>query len=203
MPRPMLVVRPASPAKAPVSPDSPFSSVMVMPASSLIRKNLKRSRKLPWLDRLFEGMSPSSSILLSVSSGLLPSVFIEAFVFRRSVVVAGCASAFLLEEFRDNHENGLVSFRETGGGGAAFSCAGGGGGGGNLTGDILPERPCNAVVESRESLGGSLGTTPAAFAPSVQSQTVPHLRACTKRVATYHRLATRRPCLKPPRFCVL
>jgi len=66
-------------------------------------------------------MSPSSSILLSVSSGLLPSVFIEAFVFRRSDVGRGGDSAFLFEVLRDNQENGLVSFLETEGGGADFS----------------------------------------------------------------------------------
>jgi hypothetical protein len=115
-------------------------------------------------------MSPSSSILLRLSSGLLPSVLIEAFVFRRSVVDGMADSVFLLDVFRDNHEKGLVSLRETAGGGADFSWAGGGGGGGNLTGDILPDKPCIALVESRESLGGSLGSRPEAFAPSVQCQ---------------------------------
>jgi hypothetical protein len=125
-------------------------------------------------------MSPSSSILLNVSSGLLPRVFIEALVFRRSVVVVGWASAFLLDEFRDNHEKGLVSFRPTGGGGTDFSGTGGaGGGGGNLTGDILPDSPCIALVESRESLGGSLGATLAVFAPSVQRQL--QVDMCTER----------------------
>jgi hypothetical protein len=114
-------------------------------------------------------MSPSSSILLSVSSGLLPSVLTEAFVFRRSLTGAGGDSAFLFEVFLDSHEKGLVSFRPTGGGGAGFSCAGGGGGGGNFTGDILPDKPC-IVAESRESLGGSFGS---AFAPSIQCQRGP------------------------------
>jgi hypothetical protein len=114
-------------------------------------------------------MSPSSSILLSVSSGLLPSVFTEALVFLRSDTGADVASAFLLDEFRDSHENGLVNLRAAAGGGAAFSSFGGGGGGGNLTGDILPDRPCVALfVESRESLGGSFGSGPEAFAASIQ-----------------------------------
>lgn len=96
-------------------------------------------------------------------------MFIEAFVLRRSVVVAG-VSAFCFEEFRDSHENGLVSFRD-GGGGAGFSLAGGGGGGGNFTGDILPDRPCIADVESRESRGGSLGSGLLFFAPSPSNDT--------------------------------
>jgi hypothetical protein len=116
------------------------------------------------------GISPSSSILLRVSSGLLLIVFIEEFVFRRSDVVVGSVSTFLLVLFRDSHENGLVSLRATGGAGRDFSwTAGGGGGGGNLTGDIFPDKPCiEAVeaVESRESLGGSFGSVLEAFAPS-------------------------------------
>jgi hypothetical protein len=113
-------------------------------------------------------MSPSSSILLSVSSGLLPSVFTDAFVFLRSDTGTVADSAFLFELFRDSHENGLVNLRATAGGGAAFSSFGGGGGGGNLTGDILPDRPCVALfVESRESLGGSFGSRPEVFAPSL------------------------------------
>jgi hypothetical protein len=70
---------------------------------------------------LFDCMSPSSSILLSVSSALLPRVFIEEFVFRRSVVDVGCDSTFLLELFRDSHEKGLVNLRDTGGAGRDFS----------------------------------------------------------------------------------
>lgn len=103
-----------------------------------------------------------------MSSGLLPSVFIDAFVFRRSATGAGGDSAFLFDEFRDSHENGLVNLRATAGGGADFSSLGGGGGGGNLTGDILPDKPCTALVESRESLGGNFGNSPGVFAASVQ-----------------------------------
>lgn len=140
-----------------------------MPASSLILKNLNRSRRLPWLERLFDPRSPSSSILPSPKSGLLPSVVTDAFVFRLSAVGGGEDSGFLLELFRDSHEKGLVSFLDVGGG-AGFSCAGGaGGGGGNLTGDILPERPCMADVESRESRGGNLGSGPDDFVPSATS----------------------------------
>lgn len=95
----------------------------------------------------------------------------DAFVFRLSVVGGGEDSGFLLELLRDNHEKGLVSFRAGAGAGVGFSCAGGGGGGGgNLTGDILPERPCKADVESRESRGGSLGSGPVDFALSVVYQ---------------------------------
>lgn len=106
-----------------------------------------------------------------MSSGLLPSVAIDAFVFLRSPDGGGEGSAFLLELLRDSHENGLVNLRVTGGAGADFSCAaGGGGGGGNLTGDILPDRPCIALVESRDSLGGSFGAD-VDFPPSSSSET--------------------------------
>jgi hypothetical protein len=102
-----------------------------------------------------------------VSSGLLLIVFIEEFVFRRSDVVVGSVSTFLLVLFRESHENGLVSLRATGGAGRDFSwIAGGGGGGRNLTGDIFPDKPCMEAVESRESLGGSFGSMLEAFAPS-------------------------------------
>lgn len=102
-----------------------------------------------------------------MNSGLLPRVLIDEFVFRRSEVCTGGVSGFLLELFRDSHANGLVSFLEGAGAGAAFSwAAGGGGGGGNLTGDILPERPCRPFVESRDSRGGSFGCPLGFFAPS-------------------------------------
>lgn len=95
----------------------------------------------------------------------------EALVLRRSDKDVGGDSGFLLELLRDNQVNGLVSFRDTGGGGFSFSgTCGGGGGGGNLTGDIMPERPCRAeaeLVESRESRGGRAGSKPGVFAPSV------------------------------------
>ena len=135
-----------------------------------MRKNLKRSRRLPWLDRLFVRISPSSSILLKVSSGLLPIVAIEAPVCRFSAVeVGGADSGFLLELFLDSHANGPVSFLV--GAGAGFSSvAGGAGGGGNLTGDIRPERPCSEPVESWEARGGSFGTEPGVFVPSTSCQ---------------------------------
>lgn len=103
---------------------------------------------------------------------MLPSVVIDALVLRRSVTGGGEDSGFLLELFRDNQAKGLVSFLAGAGAGAGFSCtAGGGGGGGNLTGDILPDRPCKALVESRESRGGSLGRRVGAFAaPPAQRQ---------------------------------
>lgn len=101
-------------------------------------------------------------------------VAIEAPVFRRESVVvdAGGDSGFLLELFRDSQAKGPVSFLDAGAGaGAGFSCAAGGaGGGGNLTGDILPERPCSAVVESWESRGGTFGREAGAFAPSAVGQ---------------------------------
>jgi hypothetical protein len=104
-----------------------------------------------------------------VSSGLLFIVAIEAPVFRRSAVdvAAGVDSGFLLELFRESHANGPVSFLDVEGAGAGFSCtAGGAGGGGKLTGDILPERPCSPVVESRESRGGSFDSMLGTLAPS-------------------------------------
>jgi hypothetical protein len=124
-----------------------------------------------------------------VSSGLLPIVAIDAPVFRRSAVVvaAGGDSGFLLELFLDSQAKGPVSFLVVvgAGAGAGFSCtAGGAGGGGNLTGDILPERPCSPLaefVESRESRGGSLGSMPAAFEPSVKRQ----LQFCDQHAFTH------------------
>lgn len=98
----------------------------------------------------------------------------EALVFRRSERGGEAASGFLLELFRDNHENGPVSFLVGAGEGSGFSGAGGvGGGGANLTGDIRPERPCG--VESRLSRGGNLGSRLGAFAPSATSQLSDHL----------------------------
>lgn len=84
----------------------------------------------------------------------------EALVFLLSAVDSGGDSGcFLLELFRDSQEKGLVSFRvgAAGGGGneVCFSEAGGGGGGGNLTGDMLPDRPCNPPAAA--SRGGSFG----------------------------------------------
>lgn len=103
-----------------------------------------------------------------MTSGLLPNVAIDAFVFRRSPDGGGEGSVFLLELLRESHEKGLVSFLDTGGADIVFSwIAGGGGGGGNLTGDIRPDRPCVALaVESRESRGGNLGADPVVFALS-------------------------------------
>lgn len=86
----------------------------------------------------------------------------EAFVWRRSVVGGDAGSGFLLELFRESHAKGPVSFLDGVGVGAgvAFSCAGGGGGGGgNATGAILPERPCRAPADSRDSRGGNFGRT--------------------------------------------
>lgn len=104
-------------------------------------------------------------------------MLIEAFVFRRSDVGGDDGSGFLLELFRESHAKGPVSFREGAGVGGAFSCAGGGGGGGNATGVILPERPCSALVESRDSRGGSLGRTIGAFPASRACQSGIH--CCT------------------------
>lgn len=94
-------------------------------------------------------------------------------MFRRPVVTGGGdVSGFLLELCRDNHAKGPVSFLVDGGGaGTDFSGAGGaGGGGGNLTGDILPDRPCSALVESRDSRGGSFGSILEVFVPSAGRQ---------------------------------
>ena len=104
-----------------------------------------------------------SSSCMVESSGLLLMVARDALVFLRSVVDRGGDSGcFVFELFRESHENGLVSFRVGAGGGAGnelcFSFSGGGGGGGNLTGDILPERPCSPPVESRAGrVGGRSG----------------------------------------------
>ena len=128
-------------------------------------------------------------------------VAMEAPVFRRSAVLvtAGGDSGFLLELFRESHANGPVSFLDVGGAGAGFSCkAGGAGGGGNLTGDITPERPCNPVVESRESRGGSFGSMLGAFAPSVDCQPQNHIGA----VACIEAYA-RKTCELVPRISVL
>jgi hypothetical protein len=102
-----------------------------------------------------------------VSSGLLPIVAIDAPVFRRSAVVvaAGGDSGFLLELFLDSQAKGPVSFLV-------------------VVGDILPERPCSPLaefVESRESRGGSLGSMPAAFEPSVKRQ----LQFCDQHAFTH------------------
>jgi hypothetical protein len=95
-------------------------------------------------------------------------------VLRRSDSDKGGDSGFLLELLRDSQVKGLVSFRDIAGGGFSFSgTCGGGGGGGNLTGAMVPERPCRAeaeLVESRESRGGRVGNRPGVFIPSVQRQ---------------------------------
>jgi len=70
----------------------------------------------------------------------------DALVFLRSDEARGGDSTFLFELFRDNHEKGLVSFLATVGAGVGKFFSGAGGGGGNLTGDILPERPCRPVA---------------------------------------------------------
>lgn len=86
---------------------------------------------------------------------------------RSEVAKGGDSGCFCFELFRESHENGLVSFRVGAGGGAGseecFSFSGGGGGGGNLTGDILPERPCIPPVEFR---GGTAGAISGLFAAS-------------------------------------
>jgi hypothetical protein len=95
-------------------------------------------------------------------------------VLRRSDSDKGGDSGFLLELLRESQVKGLVSFRDIAGGGFSFSgTCGGGGGGGNLTGAMVPERPCRAeaeLVESRESRGGRVGSRPGVFIPSVQRQ---------------------------------
>lgn len=97
----------------------------------------------------------------------------DAFVFRRSPAGGGEGSDFCFDVFRESHEKGLVNFLVTGGAAIVFSCmTGGAGGGGNFTGDIRPDSPCMALEESRESLGGSFGSSPAAFASSGYRQLV-------------------------------
>lgn len=94
-------------------------------------------------------------------------VAIELVVFLRSVDDSGGDSGFLLEELRESHEKGLVSFLAGAGAGAevCFSATvGAGGGGGNFTGETVPERPCSPLSECR---GGSLGTSGVGFGASV------------------------------------
>ena len=80
----------------------------------------------------------------------------------------GDSGCFLLDEFRESHEKGLVSFLEGGAGVGnevcfSFSVAGGATEGeGDLTGDMLPE-PCGALAESKE---GNFGRRSDCFAPS-------------------------------------
>jgi hypothetical protein len=109
--------------------------------------------------------------VLKVSSGLLPSVAIDAFVFLRSAVGGG-DSGTLPELFRDSHENGFRNFPGTGAGDTelCFSSAGGAGGGGNLTGDILPDSPWRPVAEFPR--GGSFGRRPGDLAFSAHCQIV-------------------------------
>jgi hypothetical protein len=106
-------------------------------------------------------------------------------VFRRSAVGRGGDSGFLLDVFRVNHENGLVSLRDGAGGGGREVCfsslAGGGGGGGKLTGDILPDRPWSPESDWR---GGSFGRSPGDFVPSGRSQFY-NLDAADTRILTH------------------
>jgi hypothetical protein len=91
---------------------------------------------------------------------MVPIVAIEAFVFLRGEdFIGGDSACFLLDAFRESHVNGLVSFRVGAAGGgreSRFSSIGGVGGGGNLTGDMLPEKPCIKLPEFR---GGNVGVS--------------------------------------------
>jgi hypothetical protein len=104
---------------------------------------------------------------------MVPIVAIEALVFLRVEDLSGGESdCFLLEAFRDSHVNGLVSFRvgAVGGGSESRCCRTGGvGGGGNLTGDILPVKPCMPLPEFR---GGRVGVSDDLFSADHQPRTI-------------------------------
>lgn len=93
---------------------------------------------------------------------MVPMVAMDAFVFLRGEDFSGGDSGcFLLDAFRESHVNGLVSFLVGAVGGgreSRLSNIGGVGGGGNLTGDILPVKPC--IPEFR---GGSVGVSDVLF----------------------------------------
>lgn len=115
-------------------------------------------------------------------------------MFRRSAVVAGAASGFLLEVFRDNHAKGLVSFLEDVGGGAIFSGATVGcGGEWCLTEDVLPGRPWMSLAKSRDPRRGRLGCVVEVLALSETCQPTQDRRGV--RASTHHCRATHRPCL--------
>lgn len=66
----------------------------------------------------------------------------------------GALTSFGAEVFRDNHENGLVSFLGRAAGSGTL-CFGGTGGGPHGTDGKAPERPCERVG----SLGGGAGAS--------------------------------------------
>ena len=86
----------------------------------------------------------SSSILLSMSSGLLPIVASDPLVFLRScpgdTAGRGGDAAFFSVALRESQEKGLVFFLD--GGGVGIVCLSGAeGGGGKFTGGMVPDRP--------------------------------------------------------------
>lgn len=163
MPSPTLAPRPMSAAKAPpFAFDGPASSASkeLIPASSLIRSILKRSRRVFCGGPLGPGLELPDSLLssnrLSINSGLLPIVFIEEAVLRRSSAEAGAggaeAASLLPDVCLESHENGPVNFRD-GGVGVGMVCfeeAGPEGGGPHGIEDKEPESPC----ERKGSFGG-------------------------------------------------
>jgi hypothetical protein len=134
-----------------------------MPASSRIRAILNLSLRLFLAGRLFPLVAsdswPSSS-LLNIISGLLPTVAIDEFVFRRCPLgdIRGgeVTVSFCCEVLRESQEKGLVSFLV---GGAAAKlledCVEGGGGGGAQGIDgSAPDSPCSDPLDDLGGRGG-------------------------------------------------
>lgn len=85
-------------------------------------------------------------------------VAIEDTVFRRSGEGRGGSGgevtvSFGVLEFRDSHENGLVSFRVGGGGGGGRESLGAAGGGANGTGGSGPCSPCKTFMAFKGTCG--------------------------------------------------
>ena len=157
-PTPKVVLRPIRPA----SPVPPLSSSPkeVIPASSRIRNSLNLSRKLFLPGRPFISNSLPSSNLLSIISGLLPTVVTEDIVFLRSpfpgeVSDGDMTGSFGAELFRDNQENGIVNFLVgAGAGGDKLTFGGAWGGGDHGIDGRTPDRPCSPVLTDLCGSGG-------------------------------------------------
>ena len=110
------------PTREAIAPPAPPSSpgIAEIPASSRIRMSLNRSFKLFLLPPFTPLVSPSSSSLLSIISGLLVRVATELAVFLLGETAGGEVAVASLAEFLESQEKGLVSLRgggrSTGGG---------------------------------------------------------------------------------------
>jgi hypothetical protein len=138
---------------------------VVIPASSLIRKSLNLSLRLFLVDRLLPLLSDScpSSNLLNIISGLLFNVVIEEAVFLRSPLLGagngGDWTVSFVEDPRESHANGLVSFLvgTTGVGRVALLGAGGAAGGAPQgTEGRTPDKPCSDGFVDRGGGGGGV-----------------------------------------------